>query len=49
MLIKVDEALQFGHIGDLTKAGRYTVVEDICKKAEPNIKLLVGHSLGDLV
>ncbi|MFM7979853.1 MAG: hypothetical protein ACKPKO_11110, partial [Candidatus Fonsibacter sp.] len=37
--------LPFGHIGDITKSERYIHVEKAFP-ANPNIKYVVGHSLG---
>ena len=44
----MDDALPFGHVGDLTKSERYINADKVLK-AHPNIKLVVGHSLGGSV
>ena len=45
---KVDDALPFGHVGDLTKSERYINAEKVLK-THPHIRLVVGHSLGGSV
>ena len=44
---KVDDASPFGHVGDFAKSERYVNADAL--KLNPNIRLVVGHSLGGSV
>ena len=45
---QVDNALQFGFFGALTSSSRWMTAEAALRES-PNIKLVVGHSIGGSV